>query len=204
MQPSSLNSTAQRLLQDLLQQQQQPPSASMQTSAGPSQPPSTPPPAAAVAAASSLQHADTEMSAEEDGPAQHNPAAESAAAPASPASPAAASAGSPSSSAPSPTKQWTPLLDWIVQYLMSNAGAPSREAALEALHVTDSLVCLPNLYTHLNELLRHKKVRNVSAHSDSPQLTSMHWSVQPERLSCVCMCLHAGAHQAGRPEATGP
>lgn len=159
----------------------------MQTYAGPSHSPPAAP--AAAAAASSQQHADTEMSAE-DGLAQHSPAAESVAP--QPA-PAAACARSQSPPAPSAPGQWTPLLDWIVLELVNRAGAPSREAALEALHV-DSLVCLPNLHTYLNDLLRHKKVvhslRDVQ-HAFSCVSAHLTCRYQPgNELGCrVCVCV---------------
>ena len=79
--------------------------------------------------------------------------------------PAAAPAGaeavvrspSPSVTSGEPAQQWVPLLDHMVQLLMQQGGAPSPEAALEALAV-DQLVWYHNIYCFLNAALRHTKV----------------------------------------------
>jgi hypothetical protein len=86
------------------------------------------------------------------------PAADPAEAPAA-AEPAS---GAARGASPSPTaagQRWTPLIDYIIQKVMQRApDASSREAVLEALHVSE-LVYYPNLYKDLNDLLRHMKVR---------------------------------------------
>lgn len=97
---------------------------------------------------------------------QHHPAeptprsAEPNAATPQPATPATATAAAARGASPSPSaarQQWTPLLDYIVHDLMQQpGGAPSREAVLDVL---SNLVCYPNIYVHLNKLLRHRKVR---------------------------------------------